>query len=74
MIVVAGRYPTIPLEMFSGIVYRPPTESLVSDIVWKTCTREWCDLDRPYDVVAKSCHMWHVHRHAYVVLVRFIPL
>jgi hypothetical protein len=27
MVVVVGRYPTIPLEMFSGIVYGPPTDS-----------------------------------------------
>jgi hypothetical protein len=40
MIVVLGRYPTIPLEMFSGIVYGPPTDNLVCGIVWKTCTRE----------------------------------
>jgi hypothetical protein len=74
MIVLVGRYPTIPLEMSIGIVYGPPMNSLVCGIVWKMCTRERWDLDRPYDIVAKGCHMWPVRGRVYVVLVRFIPL
>jgi hypothetical protein len=27
--IVVGRYPTIPLEIFTEIVYGPPTDSLV---------------------------------------------
>jgi hypothetical protein len=60
--------------MFSGIVYEPPTGSLVCGITWKTCTRERWDLDRPYDVIAKGGHMWPIRGHAYIVLVKFIPL
>jgi hypothetical protein len=73
-IVVVGWYPTIPLEMSIGIVYGQPTDSPVCGIVWKTCTRERCDPDRPYDIVVKGCHMWPVRGRAYVMLVRFIPL
>jgi hypothetical protein len=73
IIVVVGWYPTIPLEMFTGIVYEPPTDSPVWGIVWKMCTRERWDTDRPYDVVVKGCHTWAVHGDAYVVLVRFSP-
>jgi hypothetical protein len=62
MIVVVGWYPTIPLEMFTEIVYE------------KTLTRERWDLDRPYDTVAKGCHTWPVCGHVYVVLDKFIPL
>jgi hypothetical protein len=29
IIVVVGQYPTIPLEMFTGIVYGPPIDSPV---------------------------------------------
>jgi hypothetical protein len=60
MILVVGRYPTIPLEMFTGIVYMPPTNSPMCGIVWKMCTRERWDLDRPCDVFLKGCHMWPV--------------
>jgi hypothetical protein len=74
MIVVVGRYPTIPLEMSTRIVYGAPTDSPACGITWKTCTRERWDLDRPYGIVAKGCHMWPVRGRAYVVLVRFIPL
>jgi hypothetical protein len=74
MIIVVERYPTIPLEMSTRIVYEPPTDSPVCGIAWKTCTRERWDLNRPYDDVVKGCHMWHVRGRAYVVLVRFIPL
>jgi hypothetical protein len=73
MIVVVERYPTIPLEMFSGIVYGPPTDSPVCGITWKACTRERWDLDQPYDVVVKGCHTWHIRGCVYVMLVRFIP-
>jgi hypothetical protein len=74
MFVVVGRYPTIALEMFSGIVYGPPTDSPVCGIAWKMCTMEMWDPDRPYDVVVKGCHMWPVRGRVYVVFVRFIPL
>jgi hypothetical protein len=37
MIVVVRRYSIIHLEMFSGMVYGPPTDSLVCGITWKTC-------------------------------------
>jgi hypothetical protein len=74
MIVVVGRYPTIPLEMSIGIVYGPPTDSPACGIVWKTCTKERWDSDWPYDIIAKGCHTWSVYGRAYVVLVRFIPL
>jgi hypothetical protein len=74
MIIVVGRYPTIPLEMSTRIVYRPPTDSPACGIAWKTCTRERWDPDQPYDVVVKGCHTWPVHGHAYVVLFRFILL
>jgi hypothetical protein len=74
MIVVVGRYHTIPLEMSIGIVYRPSTDSLACGITWKTCTRERWDPDRPYGIIAKCCYMWSVRGRAYVVLVRFIPL
>jgi hypothetical protein len=74
IIVVVGRYPTIPLEMSIGIVYGPPTNNLVWGIVWKTCTRERWDPDRPYDIIAKGCHTWTVRGCTYVVLVRLIPL
>jgi hypothetical protein len=74
MIVVVGRYPTIPLEMNIGIVYGSPTDSPVCDIMWKTCTRERWDPDRPNGIVAKGCHKWSVHESAYVMLVKFITL
>jgi hypothetical protein len=74
MIVVVGQYSIIPLEMFIGVVYGPPTDSPVCVITWKMCTRERWDPDRPYDVVSKGCHMWPIHESAYVMLVRFIPL
>jgi hypothetical protein len=73
MIVVVGRY-SIPLEIFSGIVYVALTDSRMYGITWKICTREWWDPDQAYDVVAKGWHTWHVRRRAYVVLVSFIPL
>jgi hypothetical protein len=60
VIVVVGWYSTIPLEMFSGIVYGPPTDSPASGIAWKTCTRERWDLHQPYDVIMKGFHMWPV--------------
>jgi hypothetical protein len=56
MIVVVGRYPTIPLEMSIGIVYRPPTDSPACGITWKMCTRERWDPDRPYCIIVKCCH------------------
>jgi hypothetical protein len=74
MIVVVRQYPTIPLEMSTRIVYGPPMDSSVCGITWKTCNRERWDPYRPYDIVVKSCHTWPIHRRAYVVLVRFIPL
>jgi hypothetical protein len=74
MIVVVGRYPTIPLEMSIGIVYGPPTDSPEYGIVWKTCIRERWGPNRPYDIVAKGCHTWLVHGYAYVMLVKIIPL
>jgi hypothetical protein len=74
IIVAVGRYPTIPLEMSIGIVYGPPTDSLVCGITWKTCSRKRWDPDRPYDAIGKGCHMWPAHGHAYVMLLRFIPL
>jgi hypothetical protein len=74
MIVVVVRYLTIPLEMFIQIVYVPPTDSLVCGIMWKMCTRERWDPDRPYDVVAKGCHRWLIRGRVYIVLVMFIPL
>jgi hypothetical protein len=74
MIVVVGRYPTIPLEMSIGIVYEPPMDSPACSIVWKTCTKERWDPDRPYDVVVKGCHTCPVRGRVYVMLVRFIPL
>jgi hypothetical protein len=40
MIVVVGQYPTIPLEMFTRIVYGPPTDSPECGITWKMCSRE----------------------------------
>jgi hypothetical protein len=74
MIVVVGRYPTIPLEMSTRIVYGSPTDSPACGTMWKTCTRERWDPDRPYDVVAKGCHMWPVRRRVYIMMVRFITL
>jgi hypothetical protein len=74
MIVVVGQYPTIPLEMSNGIVYKPPTDSPVCGIAWKTCTRKRWDPDRPYGIIVKGCHMWPIRGHEYVVLVRFVPL
>jgi hypothetical protein len=74
MIVVVGRYPTIPLEMSIGIVYEPPMDSPACGITWKTCTMERWDPDRPYNVIAKGCHAWPVHGHVYVMLVKFISL
>jgi hypothetical protein len=74
MIVVVGRYPTIPLEMSIGIVYEPSTDSPAYGIAWKMCTRERWDPDRPYNIIAKGYHTWPIHGRAYVVLVRFIPL
>jgi hypothetical protein len=74
MIIVVGRYPTISLEISTGIMYGSPMDSLECGIVWKMCTREGWELDRPYDIVVKDCHTWPVRGHAYVVLVRFIPL
>jgi hypothetical protein len=59
--------------MFIGLVYGPPTDSLVCDITWKTCTRVRWDPDRPYDIIVKGCHIWPVCGHAYVVLLRFVP-
>jgi hypothetical protein len=74
MIVLVGRYPNIPLEMSTGIVYGSPTDSPACGIMWKTCTRERWDPDRPYNVVVKGYHTWPVRGRAYIVLVRFIPL
>jgi hypothetical protein len=73
-IIVVGPYPTIPLEMSTGIVYEPPTDSPECGIAWKTCTRERWDLDRPYDIIAKGYRTWPVPGRAYVMLVRFISL
>jgi hypothetical protein len=68
-------YDTIPLEIFIGIVYGPPTDTYpVWGIMWNTCTWEMWDPNRPYDIIAKGCHTWHVCGHTYVVLVRFIPM
>jgi hypothetical protein len=72
MIVVIGRFLTIPLKMSIGIVYGPPMDSPTCGIAWKTCTREWWDPDQPYGIVLKGCHTWFVRGRAYVVLVRFI--
>jgi hypothetical protein len=74
IIVVVGRYPTIPLEMGIVIVYGAPTDGSTCGIMWKTCTREMWDLDRTYDIIAKRCHAWPIRGCAYVVLVRFVPL
>jgi hypothetical protein len=74
MIVVVGRYPTIPLEMSIGIVYGPPTDSPACGIMWNTCTRKRWDPDQPCGIVMKGCHTWHVRGRVYIVLVRFIPL
>jgi hypothetical protein len=73
-IIVGGWYPTIPLEMSIGIVYRPPTDSPMCGIAWKTCTRKRWGPVWPYNVVVKGCHTWPIRGRAYVVLVRFIPL
>jgi hypothetical protein len=74
MIVVVGRYLNIPLEMSIEIVYGPPTDSPACGITWKTCTRNRWNLDRPYGIVVKGCHKWHVRGRACVVFVRFLPL
>jgi hypothetical protein len=74
MIVVVGRYPTIPLEMSTRIVYGPPMDSPSCGITWKTCTRERWDPNWPYGIIEKGCHTWPVRGRAYVMLVRFIPL
>jgi hypothetical protein len=42
-------------------VYGPPTDSPACDIAWKTCTKERWDLDRPYGIIVKGCHLWPVH-------------
>jgi hypothetical protein len=52
------------------IVYGPPTDSPVCGIMWKTCTKERWDPNRPYDVVAKGFHMWPIRERAYIVLIR----
>jgi hypothetical protein len=74
MIVVVGWFPTILLEMSIEIVYEPSKDSLACGITWNMCTRERWDPDRPYGIVAKCCHTWHVRVRAYIMLVRFIPL
>jgi hypothetical protein len=74
MIVVVGRYPTIPLEMFNGIVYGPSTDSPVCGIMWKTCTSEMWDSDQPYGIIVKGCHTWSIRGRVYVTLVRSMPL
>jgi hypothetical protein len=74
MIVVVGRYSTIPLGMSTEIVYGPPTDSSACGIAWKTCTRDRWNSDRPYGIIVKGYHTWPVHVHVYVVLVRFVPL
>jgi hypothetical protein len=74
MIIVVGRYPTIPLEISIRIVYMPPMDSLMCGIVWRTCTKERWDLDWSYDIVVKDWHAWSICGRAYVMLVRFIPL
>jgi hypothetical protein len=74
MIIVVGRYPTIPLEMSIKIVYGPPTNSPICGITWKMCTRERWDPDWPDGIIAKGFYTWIIRRRAYVVLVRFIPL
>jgi hypothetical protein len=38
----------------------PSTDSPVCGIAWKMCTRERWYPDRPYDVVAKGCHVCYV--------------
>jgi hypothetical protein len=73
IIVVVGRDPTIPLKMFTEIVYGSPMDNSVWDIAWKMCTRERWDPDRPYDVVVKVWHMWYARVRAYVMLVKFSP-
>jgi hypothetical protein len=74
IIVVVEQYPTIPLEMNIGIVYEPLMDSPVCGIVWKTCTRPRWDLNWPYGIIVKGCHMWPIRGRAYVILVRFISL
>jgi hypothetical protein len=54
IIVVVGRYPIIPLEMFTEIVYGPPTDSPTCGIVFKMCTRERWVPDHSYDVIVKD--------------------
>jgi hypothetical protein len=56
------------------MVYEPPTDDPECGTVWKMCTREWWDPDRPYGIIAKGCHTWPVRGHVDVVLVRFISL
>jgi hypothetical protein len=69
MIVVVGWYPTISLEMYTGVVYKTPTDSIVWGIMWKMCTRDKWNLDWPYDTVVKSCHTCPVRGYVYVMLV-----
>jgi hypothetical protein len=35
---------TSPVVLYTGIVYRPPTDSTECGIAWKKCTRERWDL------------------------------
>jgi hypothetical protein len=44
-----GRSLTFPAMIYTVIVYRPPTNSPVCGITWKTCTREKCDPVRLFD-------------------------
>jgi hypothetical protein len=40
---------TSPAVMYTGIVYRSPTDSPACGIAWKTCTRGRCDPTRLFD-------------------------
>jgi hypothetical protein len=44
--------------MYTGIVYGPPMDSLACGIMWKTCTRERCDLTRLFDRCHNCGHSW----------------
>jgi hypothetical protein len=57
MIVVVGRYPTIPLEMSTRLVYGPLMDSPACGIVWKTC---WSDLS--------ICHIGLIYTPAGLVI------
>jgi hypothetical protein len=64
-----GWYLTSPTVMYTGIVYKPHTDSPVCGITWKTCTRGRWDPTDSLIVVANCGRMWGLRSLMCVVLL-----